>query len=273
MNMHCIFLKKNLFHYDKVALSFIANIRVIFALIMREIHTLYGDSKLGYIWSIIRTAFNIGIFWGIRSFFHARSPHGMSILCYLCLGFMIWNMISETIRKTMLAIEGNRSLLTYPQVFPLDIMIARCLVIAVTQMISMAFILVIGLIFNYSIYIQHIWLLLIAIFLTIVTGLSIGMLLSAMLPWLPSLHIIVPMVLRILFFLSGVFYSVSVFSHRVGSWLLLNPIMQLIEMARSAMSNGYVSPYYDIQYLLMVNLCVLTTGLLLERFTRRRLQA
>jgi capsular polysaccharide transport system permease protein len=63
------------------------------------------------------------------------------------------------------------------------------------------------------------------------------------------------------------------FSHRVGSWLLLNPIMQCIEMARSAMSSGYVSPYFDIHYLLMVNLYVLTIGLLLERFVRRRLQA
>ena len=40
--------------------------RVIMALILREVHTLYGSSRLGYLWAVIQTMFGIGIFWGIR---------------------------------------------------------------------------------------------------------------------------------------------------------------------------------------------------------------
>lgn len=40
--------------------------RVIMALILREVYTLYGSSRLGYLWAVIQTMFGIGIFWGIR---------------------------------------------------------------------------------------------------------------------------------------------------------------------------------------------------------------
>ena len=53
--------------------------RVIMALILREVHTLYGSSRLGYLWAVIQTMFGIGIFWGIREIAGARAPHGMLI--------------------------------------------------------------------------------------------------------------------------------------------------------------------------------------------------
>ena len=39
--------------------------RVIAALILREIHTLYGNTRLGYLWAIIQTAFGIGVILGL----------------------------------------------------------------------------------------------------------------------------------------------------------------------------------------------------------------
>ena len=61
--------------------------RVIMALILREVHTLYGSSRLGYLWAVIQTMFGIGIFWGIREIAGARAPHGMSVLMFLLAGF------------------------------------------------------------------------------------------------------------------------------------------------------------------------------------------
>ena len=38
--------------------------RVIYALMMREVHTIYGTSRLGYLWALIQTMWGIGVFWG-----------------------------------------------------------------------------------------------------------------------------------------------------------------------------------------------------------------
>ena len=48
--------------------------RVIAALILREVHTLYGNTRLGYLWAVIQTAFNIAVFWLLREFLGAHAP-------------------------------------------------------------------------------------------------------------------------------------------------------------------------------------------------------
>ena len=242
--------------------------RVILALALREVHTLYGGKSLGYLWAIIQAAFGVAVFWAIRHFAHASAPHGMTVLTYLVAGFGVWYIISQTISKCMTAIDGNRALLTFPQVTPLDIMLARCLVVTATQIISMAIILGCGIVFGYTVAISSVGMLIICVLLAALLGL--GTLLGSLAVYLPALQQVVPMIMRILFFASGIFYSVSAFSHRVGDFLMFNPIMQIIELVRMSLANGYISLYADFWYVVQVTLGTLVLGLLLERYVRRR---
>ena len=244
--------------------------RVILALALREVHTLYGGKSLGYLWAIIQTAFAVAVFWGIRHFLHASAPHGMTMLSYLVAGFGVWNIFSKTLSKCMAAVDGNRALLTFPQVTPLDIMIARCLIITATQVVSMSIILISGSIFGYPLIVSNLGLLIFCALLASFLGLGLGSLLGSLAIYVPALQQIVPMFMRILFFISGIFYSVGAFSHRIGDFLMLNPIMQLIELMRMALANGYVSLYADFWYVVQVTLVSLFLGLLLERYVRRR---
>ena len=244
--------------------------RVIIALALREVHTLYGGKSLGYLWAIFQTAFGVAVFWAVRYFAHAAAPHGMTVLTYLVSGFGIWNIIAQNLSKCMAAIDGNRALLTFPQVTPLDIMLARCLVVTSTQVVSMSIILGCGILFGYALQIADLGLLICAIFLASFLGLGLGATLGSLAFYVPALHQIVPMIMRLLFFASGVFYSVSTFSHRVGDFLMLNPIMQIIELVRTALSNSYTSPYADVWYVTQVTVCLLFLGMLLERYVRRK---
>lgn len=244
--------------------------RVILALALREVHTLYGGKSLGYLWAVIQTAFGVAVFWGIRHFLHASAPHGMTVLTYLVAGFGVWNIISETLTKCMAAVDGNRALLTFPQVTPLDIMLARCLVVTGTQVTSMGILLGGGIILGYPLTASSLGLLILCVLLASFLGFGLGAILGSLTLYLPALQQVVPMSMRILFFASGIFYSVSAFSHRVGDFLMLNPIMQLIELMRMALANGYVSLYADFWYVVQVTLGSLFLGLLLERYVRRR---
>ena len=90
--------------------------RVIAALILREIHTLYGNTRLGYLWAIIQTAFGIGVFWAFREVMGAHAPHGMGMAVFLLCGFIPWYIFSDTISRCMKAVSANQALLTFPQV-------------------------------------------------------------------------------------------------------------------------------------------------------------
>ena len=66
--------------------GFIVQCRVIAALMLREVHTINGNSKLGYLWVLVQSAFSIAVFWGLREFMNAHAPHGMSMALFLALG-------------------------------------------------------------------------------------------------------------------------------------------------------------------------------------------
>ena len=89
----------------------IVEARVISALMLREIHTINGNSKLGYLWVLIQSIFGIGAFWTVRHFMGAsQAPHGMGIAMFLAIGFGIWNIFSNTISRCMTAVSGNKGL-------------------------------------------------------------------------------------------------------------------------------------------------------------------
>ena len=250
--------------------SFTIQCRAIAALMLFEIHTLYGDSRLGYIWALVKTAFGVLALLLLRIFAHARAPHGISAITFLILGFMIWQIFSQTLNKTMTVIRNNKNFLTFPQITPLDIIIARALVIIATECVCAVILLFIFYLCGQlsALQIPNILLLLASIFGSACFGLSCGCICLVLGRYFPAIIRIVPIILRMLFFASGVFFSVSTFSHRFGQWLLYNPVMQFIEMARTAASQSY-PVYYDPEYLMMVLLPLLTLGILFERYIRK----
>ena len=246
--------------------------RVVHALILREVHTLYGHTSLGYIWALIEGAFGIAVLWCVRTILGSRAPHGMSELTYLAVGFCIWNIFSQTVTKCMTAVDGNRALLTFPQVTPLDVMVSRAMVVWVTSVLNTCIILGIGAIFGNQLAIADISMLILSLMLTGLLGLGFGMLCGALTVYMQALNNIVPMALRILFFTSGIFFSVTRLTKNVGDYLLLNPIMQLVEMIRSSLHTGYMVTFIDVEYAVCFVAVLLPLGLLLERYARRKQQ-
>lgn len=246
--------------------------RVIRALMLREIHTINGNSKLGYLWVLIQSVFGIAVFWGVRHFMGAtQAPHGMGMAMFLAIGFGVWNIFSTTINRCMTAVSGNKALLTFPQVTELDVMISRTLVTTATQLlVTMLIISGAWLMLGEPFVLGSLPLLLTLIVVVPLMSLGFGLLLSSLAVYIPALEKLVPMVLRILFFISGVFFSVSLFSQSLTSVLLWNPVLHAVELCREAMHAPYVVQGLSLTYLLLVTLSICTIGGLLERYVRSR---
>ena len=246
--------------------------RVIGALVLREIHTINGNSRLGYLWVLIQSIFSIGVFWGVRHFMGAgQAPHGMNMALFLAAGFCLWNIFSNGITRCMTAVEGNRALLTFPQVTELDVMVARVIVISATQMVSAAIIVAVALIMmNEPIVMGSLSLLLMLLFSVPMLSLGCGLILSSLAVFVPALTKVVPMGLRILFFVSGVFFSVSVFSQSVADILMLNPMLHAIELIRMSLHEPYNVTGLSWTYVLYSAIVTCAIGGYLERYVRAR---
>lgn len=246
--------------------------RVINALMLREIHTINGNSKLGYLWVLIQSVFGIAVFWGVRHFMGAtQAPHGMGMAMFLAIGFGVWNIFSDVITRCMTAVSGNKALLTFPQVTELDVMIARMLVTTATQILVTILIIVGAWIFIREPFVLgSLPSLLILIVVVPLMSLGFGLMFSSLAVFIPALEKLVPMILRILFFVSGVFFSISLFSQSLTSVLLWNPVLHAVELCREAMHAPYAIQGVSLSYLLLVTMSVCTIGGLLERYVRSR---
>ena len=197
-------------------------------------------------------------------------PHGMPIAQFLIIGFGTWSIVSGTITKCLNAVAANRALLTFPQVTELDVMIARTLVLWFTQVTVSCLLIMCFDAINDDLDIYSLSDLYLVIFTAPLLGLGLGLTLSSFAVFIPSIERLVPLVLHIMFFLSGVFFSASMFTQDLAEILLLNPIFQLIEFSRLALFYGYPTDNCSWNYIFMLTLIFLGLGLLLERYVRPR---
>lgn len=247
--------------------------RVLWALSLREIHGKHGKSKLGYLWQLIKTAFGIAVFWWIRTIAGFGTPHGMPLPLFLLMGFIPWYIFSSGIRMVMEAVRTNKALLTFPQVSPLDLYCSSGLVTWVTEVISLGIFLGILTLAGYKFQLYDP----LSLFCSLVGlgffTLGLGIILSCLTLYLPVIEKIVPMCLRILFFISGIFFSPTQLSGRFSDILFWNPLVSFIEIARGAYVTRSPSPDVKILYITCLTCAFLAVGLLLERYVRPKQQS
>lgn len=242
--------------------------RVVWALMLRETKTLFGKHKLGYLWAIINAAFQIGIFWAIREFLGAKAPHGMSTAAFLLSGFIPFYIFSHAVTGGVNAVDGNRALLVYPQVYPLDIIVARTTLQGAVQSVVFVLLLCFAAIIGQNVVLENVGGILIALVSSLILGFGAGALCSALNLMQPVTSQIVPMVMRVLFFTSGLFFSVVDFPSMGRDILFFNPMCHIIELTRSGFVDGYGEGFISLPYLFGFTLTFLALGLLLERYSR-----
>lgn len=246
---------------------------VIYALILRETTTMYGDRRLGYLWVIIQTAFNIAVFAGIRYIAGIANQGSLPVIYFLLIGFTFWNIFSGCINKCLSAISANGALLEFPHVHPLDVLLARCIVVITTHIVTALFIVAGGIIAGLEFTINSYSDFIICLGLILLLSISSAIFIAALNVFYPSVGKIVPYLLRIMFFVSGVFFSISRFPSHWKTYLECNPLLNIIENMRGSVSNvfSYTSEtrYFGV---LCLSLGFMFFGLLLEQSSHRKFE-
>ncbi|SHN72032.1 ABC transporter permease [Desulfovibrio litoralis] len=243
--------------------------RVLWALSLREIHGLHGQSRLGYLWQLIKIAFGIGVFWGIRAAMGLQYQNGLPIPIFLLMGFSPWYMFSDTISRSMEAVRTNRSLLTYAYIRPLDLFLSATIVTFVTEFIVMGAFLILTHYLGFSIAILDPMSFFLTFILILFFSLGLGLTLASLSLYIPVIEKLVPMVMRVLFLISGVFFSPKAVPG-VGNVLLWNPMATFIEILRGSFLHYSPNPSLNFKTHALISIGILFLGLLLERYTRKK---
>ncbi len=242
--------------------------RVLWALCLREIHGKHGRFRIGYLWQLIKTAFGVGVFWWVREMSNFLPPQGLSTPIFLLAGFIPWYLFSETLSMVMEAVRTNKALLTFPHVTPLDLYCSSAIVAAGTEIAVLGIFLAGMTVVGYDTQIYNLGFFLFALAGSALLGFGTGLVLSALNFYLPVIEKLVPMVTRILFLTTGVFYSPSQMTAIYGDAIMWIPTANYIEMLRGVFVGPALAGSVKPTYIVSLTALLLVMGLLLERHVR-----
>lgn len=243
-----------------------AHIRVVGALLIREMSTRFGSKPGGYVWAIIDPAGHIAFMSLIFMAITHTPALGKSFALFFATGYLAFQFYGAMAGFLNGAIKANRTLLSYPNVAPIDTIVARYILQAgTTSVVSFCVLGVILLTVDQPIYLN--WPAIIeAAFAATVLGLGIGIFNNVATLRFPLYEQVFNIINRPMFLISGVFFLPDALPAPIRDIVLLNPLVHVVMLFRKGFYPEYRADMMNMTYLYSFALTILFMGLLL--FTR-----
>lgn len=252
--------------------GFLTQLRVVHAIALRETRTRFGSHRLGYLWAIFEPLFWIGTFWGLFTLVDREAPGGMSVVPFLATGIIPYELVMKTADRTSGSIEANKALLFYPQVQPLDLVLAR----GGLEMATLAtvFAVIVGghALIVQQFAIQDLLSVLLGMSLAGMLGLALGTLLCALGVVNKTVDRIRGPLFRPLFWISGLFFTADHLPPAFREVALYNPILHCVEIVRDGWFSEYHGHHASPGYVLVWIVLLAFAGLTVERAVRGKVQ-
>ncbi|MGF1697510.1 ABC transporter permease [Vibrio lamellibrachiae] len=226
---------------------------VIFAIFLREIKSKSND-KLGVAWSVVSPVAFIFMLSYVRGRMDGGETHGIPTFFFMVYGMLLVQFFLGVIGTVSASIKKNKPLYAFRQVQPISSVIAisgfECLVKAVV-------IVVIGVIsfyLGFDIQIHDPISLIFNIVQVGILATSIGLLFSLASCFIPEVEKIRTLLMRPIFFISGIFFSLQDIPREFWPYLTWNPLLHAVELTRFAAYPHYGDAGVSSFYLTMCTL-------------------
>ncbi|MEM9043543.1 MAG: ABC transporter permease [Pseudomonadota bacterium] len=246
-------------------------LRILFALMMREMSTRFGRSPGGFAWAFLEPVGYIALLSLVFVLLSRSPPLGQSFPLFFAGGFLPYYVFRTISGMTANAIRFNQALLTYPSVTPIDTALARFLLQFLTN--AVITILILAVLVTW----QERWPVIRPIFmiqaflLAALLGLGIGLLNAVLFSVSPVWERIYTVLTQPLFIVSGIFYLADLLPPEIRDTLYWNPIVNLVAVMRKGIFAQYDAPHADSLYVFAIAAFCLLPGFFFLRAFRARL--
>ena len=258
------FKNKGFFNYIlRVKRGLRIQINVLRALTYREFIGRASLVKFGYIGILIEPLGVMAIFLTIFAVIRRRGGNeDLGVLLFLICGIVIFTLFQAIAIRSMNSMDANSSLFFYRQVHPIDTIFSRTIVEIVIYSVVFIILVTIAFLIKESFFISDFALLIVSFISIAITSMGLGiflMIATYRYEWVKS---IVQFLMRPIWFLSGVFFSLNDIPQNIRPYLSWNPILQSIELLRHSFANSYpLSEEISLTYLIQSTLVVLAISL------------
>ncbi|TCU32296.1 ABC transporter permease [Rhizobium azibense] len=225
------------------------HIRVVAALLIREMSTRFGNKPGGYIWAILDPAAHIA-FMSVIFMAIARLPAlGTSFPLFFATGYIAFQFYAAMCSFLNGAIKSNRTLLSYPNVAPIDTIVARYVLQAATT-IFVAICVLGAIIVTMHQPPELYWpAILEAALAATLLGLGFGIFNTIVFLRYPFYEQVFNIVNRPMFLISGVFFLPDALPGPMREIVLFNPLVHVVMLFRQGFYPQYRAAELDMFYL------------------------
>ncbi len=246
---------------------------VINSLIYRELKTRVSLVKGGILGVFIEPLGVIAVFLIVFNILRANTLGPLDMILFLASGSVLFTLFSNIAIRSSNGMTANEALFFYKPVKPIDTVIARTIVESGLYGIVFIVIILSTYIIRKEIILNNVALLFTTYLALVIFSFGVGLFLMVASHIYPSTKQLIPLTTRPLFFISGVFISLSALPQSLRPYLSWNPILQAIEITRYSFSMDYNidKNLISINYLWQGSLISLFLGLFAYTFNEKKL--
>jgi len=241
---------------------------MLYFLTWKEIKIRYRQTILGMAWAVIQPLFTAIIFTVIFGNLANIPSDNMPYLLFAYTGLVLWTYFSNTLTYSSMSLVSNAHVLSkvyFPRIL---LPLSTCLVGLLDYAIAAIFIFIFIIYFNIS---PTIWLAfsIVPLFLTFLLSAGIGFWLSAICVKYRDIRFATPFFIQLLFFVSPIFYPVSMANGKFGVLLKLNPLTGILNAQRASMIGQSSIDWTSLGIATLLTLIIFFSGLFYFKYYDR----
>ncbi|MGK7869897.1 ABC transporter permease [Falsiroseomonas sp. E2-1-a20] len=256
---------------EGVADMFELRSRMIGALLLREARTRFGRSSLGYLWAVIEPISHVAVMCFVYWTINRQSPVGPSVLLFFVTGVLPFFLFHKVALHLGAAVRGSQKVLRMPFVSPIDMVVARAVLEALTWVVVAAILFGALLALDLAEMPVAPETSALAALVTLALGIGVGLVNATAMALWGSWVQIYTMATRPLYIFSAIFFSIDQVPSTLQYWLSWNPVLHAVQWFRAGFRGDYATPVLDEVYLLGWVVATWFIGLCMIRVARPRL--
>lgn len=246
-------------------------VRVLKALMLRELTTRFGRENIGFLWIMLEPllfAVLVGLLWRVMK---GPIEYGVDIVAFVVSGYIPLVLFRSSVSRAVSSFTANSGLMYHRQIKVLDIILVRFTLELIGHM--MAYLIVAMTLGTFGMFPvpYDIGFMILGWFYFSSFTLAVTLVIAASSEMSEMVEKFVPVSTYLMIPFSGTFYLVSFLYPSAAEVVLWSPPVHAMEMMRHGLFGPSIDAKFDLIYLWKFTLPCLALGLLMCRTVRRRL--
>ena len=246
----------------------IKNKSILFHLALRDFRIRYARNYFGMAWAVLEPLAILLIMMIVFTYLRHRMHPEYPFIVYLLSGLMGYDFFSKSLARATNSIRSYSFMIELIHIRKDFIPLVSILTSFFTHLIVLAVAIIVLILNGVAVswywlqlpyYMLASWLLLLGVTWTT----------SALVVYVRDIQHVIPIVMRALFFLTPIFWNISMFPEKYRNYFKLNPLYYLVEGYRNCLI--YRQPFWSDSFSMMAFWIITITFLFIGRHTFRKL--